>query len=239
LVRQDVIRDYWARPEKTVVMPIGNYDGVFPVACSRSETLVRLGLPEESKTLLCFGMVRPYKGLELALDALRLLGGAYQLIIAGLPLDQRYGEELRARAADQPNVRLVLERVERQRLADLIGAADCVLLPYRRITGSAALLTSLTLGRGVVASDLPFFREILAGETQAGVLFTPGDPKELARAIEEFFGTSAEIRHNAARRLADRYNWDHMVRPVVDWLERTFPGRVRDSKVAAGHFPGK
>jgi glycosyltransferase involved in cell wall biosynthesis len=96
-----------------------------------------------------------------------------------------------------------------------------------------------TIGRGVVASDLPFFRDVLAAETQAGVLFPPGDPRKLAQAIEEFFGTSTGLRHKAARRIADRYDWGHTIRPVVDWLERTFSEKLSDSKLATGHSSGE
>src|SRR5262245_61123153 len=132
-IRREVVRDFWARPERTVVMPIGNYDGVFPAPRPRPQTLSGLGLFEAKKTLVCFGKVRPYKGLELAIDAVRHLGDEYQLIVAGFSPESVYGEELRERARDLPNVRLILELVDKQRLADLIHAADCVLMPYRRI----------------------------------------------------------------------------------------------------------
>jgi glycosyltransferase involved in cell wall biosynthesis len=232
--RRDVLRRYWVRPERTVTMPMGNYDGVFPPAVSRSRTLSDLGLPQDRKTLVCFGLIRPYKGFDLALDALRVLDNEYQLIVAGRPLEPRFGNELRERAQGMPHVRLIMERVDKQRLADFIHAADCVIMPYRRITGSGALLASLTLARGVVASDLPFFREILAQEPEAGVLSTPGDARDIARAINAFFSIAAESRHAAARRIADRYDWNLVIRPVADWLQRTFPEKVQASASAAG-----
>ena len=161
------------------------------------------------------------------MDAVRILGNEYQLIVVGAPDEPRFSNELRERAQGMPNVRLILEDVDKQRLADFIHAADCVLMPYRRITGSGALLTSLTLGRGVVASDLPFFREILTQELEAGVLCTPGDARDIARSIDVFFRIPAERRHAAARRIADRYDWNLVIRPVADWLQRTFPEKTQ------------
>jgi beta-1,4-mannosyltransferase len=231
-IRGDVIRHYWARPEKTVVMPIGNYDGVYAPPQLRSETLHELGLPETRRTLLCFGTVRPYKGLELAVEALRSLGDDYQLIIAGPPYNIAYGEELRRSVDGMANVRLILKHVEKQTLANLIHAADCVLMPYRRITGSGALLTCLTLGRGVVASDLPFFRDILSESPEAGVLATPGDARQLASAIETFFEVPIESRHAAARRIADQYAWSVTTHQVVEWIKRTFPEKVEMASCA-------
>jgi glycosyltransferase involved in cell wall biosynthesis len=117
-----------------------------------------------------------------------------------------------------PNVRVRIERLPEQALAALLGAADCVLLPYLQIFGSSALSLSLALGRGVVASDLPYFREVLALEPKAGVLAKPGDPAALARAIEEYFSEPAAVRHEAARRLGQKLAWDKIIAPIGEWF---------------------
>ena len=70
-------------------------------------------------------------------------------------------------------------------LANLLHAADCVVLPYLEIVGSGALAACLTLARGVVVSDLPYFRESLAREPDAGVFFRPGDAPGLAAAVTD------------------------------------------------------
>src|SRR5207249_1826932 len=101
---------------------------------------------------------------------------------------------------------------------DLHEAADCALLPYRWITGSAASATAFTLGRAVVATDLPFFRSELAAEPAAGVLVRPDDPDALAAGIRAFFAADVAARHTAARRLADRLAWPEVVKPVVERL---------------------
>ena len=97
-----------------------------------------------------------------------------------------------------------------------------MLLPYLQIFGSSALSLCLALGRGVVASDLPYFREVLAMEPQAGVLAKPGDPAALARAIEEFFSgppsPPSPMRHEAARRLGERLAWDKIIGPIGEWF---------------------
>lgn len=75
-----------------------------------------------------------------------------------------------------------------------------------------------TFGRGVVASDLPYFREMLAPEPEAGVTFPAGDAGALAVAVRRFFETSSEERGAASRRLADRYSWEKVVAPIARWL---------------------
>jgi len=226
------IRQLGCRPERLMVMAHGNYDGVYPVPRDRQATLAALGLEPGRPMLLCFGLARPYKGFELAIEALQQLPPTFQLVIAGSVLDPRYGELLRGKAADDPRVHLVFRELSDSELADLLEACDCVILPYRRITGSGALLSALSMARGVVASDLPYFRTTLAGEPDAGVLFRLGDPADLAAAVGRYFAEPIGNRHAAARRVADHLAWSKVVQPVGEWLQHTFPERVKAAGVS-------
>lgn len=100
------------------------------------------------------------------------------------------------------------------------GASDVVLLPYHKITGSSAFMTAMTLGRGVVASDLPYFREVLVGHEDAGRLFPAGDAASLAGAIREYLSIPAERRQSAARALARECAWDKVIGPVASALKQ-------------------
>lgn len=220
--RKEFLLRYRGKAERTVVMPIGNYDDAFPAPRAREGTLQKLGLPNV-KTLVGFGSIRQYKGFDLAIAAMRELGDGFQLIVAGQPIAPNVGDELRQKANGLANVHLLLERINDQLAADLLHAADCVVLPYRYITGSSALLSAFSLGRGVVASDLPFFRETLACEPEAGVLVSPDDVAALVSGVRRFFSGDVAARHAAARRLADRYSWSEVVRPVVERLENLWP----------------
>jgi beta-1,4-mannosyltransferase len=219
------IRRLGCRAERLMVMPLGNYDGVFPAPSERALTLSALGLVTERSTLLCFGLARPYKGFELVIEALQRLPSTYQLIVAGAALDPAYGDLLQAKAASDSRVRLILSELSDQELSTLIHASDCVILPCRRITGSAALLSAFTLARGVVASDLPYFRATSATEPDSGVLFRAGDASLLATAVKDFFAVPLSTRQLAARRVADGLSWDKVVEPVGQWLQRARPDR--------------
>lgn len=214
-IRTDFVSRYRCRAESTVVIPIGNFDGVYPAPQSREQTLSALGFDPLKRTLLCCGLLLRSKGFKLALDAVRRLGTDYQLIIAGTPKDKLYADELTAHANGMSQVRILAERISDQEVANLYEAADSVLLPYESVTGSSALLTAATLRRGVVASDLPFFQELLASHSEAGVLFPSGDVNGLVAAIEDFFSVPADHRSASARAFADRFDWCNVIRPVV------------------------
>ena len=218
--RRRLVHRYWGNPRTALVIPLGNYDGLYPAPRAPSDTSARYGLDPARRTLLAVGLVRQYKGFDTAIDAVRRLGSEYQLVVAGKVRNgwEAVAADLRARAADLPNVTLDLRHQDDQELADLHAAADCVLLPYRWVTGSGALLTSLTLGRAVVATDLPYFREALAADPLAGVLCRANEPAALAAAIRAFFATNVTARHTAARAAADRVPWVEVVKPVAERL---------------------
>jgi beta-1,4-mannosyltransferase len=226
--RQELCRRFRIDPAKVITIPMGTSYGVFPTPEGRAATLQRYDLPAACRLLLTFGDMRPRKGIEVAIDAARLLGDPYQLIVVGgIPeaTHRTWLEKVRRRGSETPNVTLHLDRVSEARLASLIHAADCVLLPYLNILASSALSASLALGRAVVASDLPFFREVLALEPAAGVLAPPGDAPALARAVTTFFTGPMEVRHAAAGRLGQRLAWSNVIAPVGEWLVSNVPAR--------------
>ena len=153
----------------------------------------RLGSPD--LLLLLFGAVRPYKGPDLAVEALALLDPSLdvKLVIAGVCWDG--GASLRAQIG-----RLGLEHaveirdrfVPHDEAALLFCAADASLLPYRSATQSAVVQQSFGYGTPVIATrvgGLP--AAVRHGED--GLLCEPGDPAAIARAIEELASRRAAL----------------------------------------------
>lgn len=211
-------RERWGPGGPTVVVPHGSYDEAYRETESPGATRRRFGVDADRTLLLCFGQIRPYKGFDLAVEALDHLDpGRFHLVVAGRPIGDE-AERLRARCRDRSGITLVPRTLTREELGNLLGAADSVLLPYRAVTTSGALLAALSAGRGVVATDLPYFREILAPEPDASVLVEPGHPRALAAGIEALAERPPPRRSHAAGRLASRYSWDVGARPLARWL---------------------
>ena len=216
--RNAFVARYPLARNKCLVLDMGNYDSVYLKTLNRDTTRKQLVTQSGRRILIACGMIRPYKGLETAVAAMQHLPAEYHLVIAGPPLIPSYVEELRAQIGNRDSVTFLPRPLDEQEFADLHEVADCVLLPYHKITGSAALLAACTLSRGVVATDLPYFRDLLALEPDAGILVPPGDPAKLAEGIQEYFTKSVEVRHAASRRIADRYPWDSVLLPLVEKL---------------------
>jgi glycosyltransferase involved in cell wall biosynthesis len=240
--RNELIDRYGVEDRKTIAIPIGTYDGVLVPTQSRNETRRQWSLPNDRRLLLCFGFQRPRKGLEIALEAMQSLGADYHLVIQASTSSSKLtrwlaGVQEQYRAL--PNVTFLHEEIDDNALANLLVAADCVILPYLEIVGSAALSACVTLGCGVVVSDLPYFRESLAADPEVGVFFPPGDAPGLADAVRSYFSVDISRRQAAARRLADRLRWSDLVTPIGEWLRancanETFDLRGAEADVRRG-----
>lgn len=222
---RDVRHEYRPRGQ-VIVMPIGDPAAVHPPARPRAEVLTGLTLDPGRPVVSCVGRLREYKGLDLACAAVQRLAGRVQLIVGG-PRHADYDiDRLRDDVARTPGGVLIDRPLSDQEFADITAASDAVLLPYRAITGSSALLAALGFGRGVVVSDLPYFREILSGEPDAGLVVRGWSADDWAQAIDDYLARPADARTAAARRVAARYSWDRCVDPLVAALNVAAPAEA-------------
>jgi glycosyltransferase involved in cell wall biosynthesis len=208
------------RPRGRVIfMPMGALGAAYPAPRPAAEVIGDLGLDPRLPMVSCIGRLREYKGLDLACATAERLAGRVQTVIGGLPhsgFDVRF---LRQAAESIPGLRLIERALTDQEVADITAASDATLLPYRRITGSAALLMALGLGRGGLTSDLPYFREILAGEPDAGVVVPSRDAAVWAEHVLAYLAKPPEARERAALRLANQYSWDRCVEALVGAID--------------------
>ena len=162
----------------------------------------------EGPVVLFFGLLRPYKGIDVLLEAFREVEGA-ELWIVGMP--RMPVEPLReaARRA-RGTVRFVTRFVTDPEIPAYFRRADVVVLPYRDIDQSGVLYTALAFGKPMVLSAAGGFTELVERHG-AGRLVPPGDPAALGSALEELLGDERarrELADAAARAAAGPYSWD-------------------------------
>ncbi len=169
----------------------------------------------EGPVILCFGLLRPYKGIEVLLDAFRQVEGA-ELWIVGNP--RMEVEPLRVLAAAAPGrTRFVTRFVDDAEIPAIFRRADLVVLPYLDAEHSGVLYTALAFGKPLLLSAVGGFPEVAA--TGAARLVPPGDAAELAAALVELVGDEAaraELAAAAARAAAGPYSWDETARLTLD-----------------------
>jgi glycosyltransferase involved in cell wall biosynthesis len=168
----------------------------------------------EGPVILFFGLLRPYKGVDILLEAFRQVEGA-ELWIAGNP--RMEVEPLRRLAAEAPGrVRFLTRFVEDAEIPAIMRRADVVVLPYRDAEHSGVLYASLAFGKPLVLSAVGGFPEV--AEQGAARLVPPEDPVALARALGELVGDVAarsELGRAAEAAAAGPYSWDEAARQTL------------------------
>ena len=191
--------------ERIHVIPPGAFDyltrlpGEKPLAPELAEV--------EGPVVLFFGLLRPYKGVEVLIEAFQNIEGA-ELWIVGMP--RMPLEPLRELAESvRGRVRFVPRFVDDAEIPALFRRADIVALPYREIDQSGVLYTALAFGKPIVLSAVGGFAEIAAQGAARAV--RANAPVELAAAIQELLdddGQRAALARAAAQAAAGPYSWD-------------------------------
>jgi glycosyltransferase involved in cell wall biosynthesis len=204
--RRRLVEELAVDPGKVRVIHHGAFDFLTraPEAPLPPELSPGLG---ERPVVLFFGLLRPYKGIEVLLQAWDSVASDGELWIVGRPrmdLD-------RLRSLAPSGVRWVPRYVSDAELVASFRRADVVVLPYLRTDRfdfSGVLATALAFGKAVVVSDVGGFSEV--AQSGAARLVTPGDPDTLAAALSSLLSDPEERRRLArgAREAAEGpYSW--------------------------------
>ena len=206
-------------PAKVRVIPHGAFDYLTKLPEEKP-------LPPELEgaqgpVILCFGLLRPYKGIENLIEAYGQIAGSggsrdAELWIVGNPrLDVA---PLRDLAAATPGrVRFVTRFVDDAEIPAIFRRADLVVLPYLDAEHSGVLYTGLAFGKPLVLSAVGGFPEV--AETGAARLVPPGYTAALASTLAELTADDAaraEMAAAATRAAAGPHSWGEAARLTLD-----------------------
>ena len=214
--RDELSESFGVVGEHVAVAPMGLFS-LPDSGLTRSQARTKVGLASEDRVLLCFGHIERYKGVDVALEAAQQLHSSdtrYILLIVGSGAsDPKFLQELVTRV-DGGLGRVVLRIgfLANHELEPYFKAADCALLPYRRISQSGIPSTALHFGLPLIANDVGGLSEMVDVGT-TGVLYGPSDePNALADAVTRYFaaplsdGTS-ESRRRIRMAALDTLSW--------------------------------
>ena len=178
---------------------------------SRDEAGARVGRPS-GPIVLFQGLIRPYKGLDLLLEAWpSVLEGnpSATLFVVGKIVDDPAASELHRRAKAE-RIEVVDRYVTVDEMLDYYAVADVVVFPYRRISQSGALMTAAGLGRPTVVTPIEGFREQVR-ELRSAVVAEAVTGPAIAEALSTSLSRHEEL---AAAAEADR---DAIARSPLGW----------------------
>jgi glycosyltransferase involved in cell wall biosynthesis len=188
----------------------------------------QFGIPKGKITFLFYGLIRKYKGLEVFLDALELLpeSSPIALLIAGEPWTGKRELENRLNKLSKKFwIQSKLEWISEEETRIWFSAADAVVLPYLRATGS-----------GVAAQAFAFQKPILTTRTGSlghlvksgvnGLVCKPGSPEELDKNIKRFLNPKMRERLNLGMRNVLPESWEDYVESLVSLAENSVEEKV-------------
>ena len=218
-MRSELVSDFRIPKGKVSVIPFGINNTVPNTVLSTEEAKQQIGVNRSDKTLLFFGNIAPYKGLEYLISAFSALLAKdpnYRLIIVGRPKgSQDYWKQIQQAIAPGRIRDRIIERIEYipdELTALYFKAADVLVLPYTHVFQSGVLFLAYSFGLPAIVADVGTLREeIIEGET--GFVFKPRDSVDLARKVEDYFNSELfgdlETRRTQIRKYAnERYSWD-------------------------------
>ena len=170
----------------------------------------RLGLSMDDKIILFFGFVRPYKGLDLLLEAMafpQLRKQNIHLLVAG----EFYGDETSYRNQVKElglsgNVTFYSSYIAKEDVKNFFCSADLIVQPYKNATQSGITQIAYHFERPMLVTDVGGLSEIVSDGRVGYVV--PARPSEIAERINEFYVLGKEDEFSRAASVEkQRFSW--------------------------------
>jgi len=208
---------------RITVLPNGADPTVFTPAANST---IRSAVAPGGGIVIGFvGILRPWHGVDLFLDAFALLLGRGHDVRALLVGDGPMEDTLRRVATSRGIADRVTftGRVPHARVRDHIAAMDIAVSPRATFYASPMkILEYMAMAKPVVAPAMDNIRDLI-DDGRTGMLFTPDAPDDLVRRLEELIVSAqrrAAIGAAARRRIEESLNWGQNARIVTGVAER-------------------
>ena len=229
--RSELKKEYKIKEAKITTIPFGlnNTNPDSELDSYKAKEL--LNLRKNDVILLFFGNIAPYKGLDILIDALRIVvEQKYQvkLIIAGsIKNSEKDWNLIEKRITEYGLEKFVMKRIEYipdNEVEIYFKAADVLVLPYRFIYQSGPLFVAYNFGLPVIATDVGCFKDdIVVGET--GYVSQGVESYSLAEAIIKFINSELLRNLNCKRSeikkyAKQKYAWDSIADTIIKTYEK-------------------
>lgn len=195
---------------KRVALPMFS---LFKDRIPKQDARKKLGINDE-KVILFFGYIRPYKGLHVLIDAMKIL--KQKMNVRLLVCGEFYGDEEKYRAhikeaGIEETTTVISDYVPNENVHLYFSTADIVVQPYVSATQSAIAQIAYFFSSPIIATNVGALPEVVIHE-KSGLIVPPNDPQALADAIMRYYNEDLEMKLMAgAKEERKKYSWDAMV----------------------------
>ena len=183
-------------------------------------TLLMSLLPSpKKKTVLFFGLIRAYKGLDLLLEAMgdaRIKEMKVKLLVAGeFYEDKKMYTDIIEKNNLQNNVILYDAFIPNEDVKNYFSAADLLALPYRNATQSGVTQVAFHFEKPVIVTNVGGLSEIISHNKCGYVV--ESNSKAIADAMVDYFSNRREAAMSEAmKEEKKKYDWSIFSNEIVN-----------------------
>lgn len=186
---------------------------------NKADSTKTLGLSSNKKTLLFFGLIREYKGLDLLIEAMNLLDDSYQLVIAGESYEKfdKYTKLIEQSSAKE-RIYVFNQYIPDEQVALYFSVADCLILPYRSATQSGVVATAIQMQVPMVATNVGAIG-LAIQKANIGIVVNEVNPQSIAKGIQDFYSSNTDYSLNLSLE-KKRLSFNSFARSAQNYFEK-------------------
>jgi glycosyltransferase involved in cell wall biosynthesis len=206
------------KPAKLVQHPLyDNFGEIIP----KTEAREKLKLKPDELIILFFGFIRRYKGLDILLDAMKILKENPKSQISNLKLlvagefyedEKPYVEQIN-RLGINDEVILRTDFIPDSEVKYYLCAADAVIQPYRNATQSGVTPLAYYFEKPMIVTNVGGLPSLVPNE-KAGLVTEPTG-QSIANAILRFYQLGEDYFLPHLRSEKQKYSWSNLVKAIT------------------------
>lgn len=181
-----------------------------------------LGLDPKKRTLLFFGFIRDYKGLDILLESFAELGDNYQLVIAG----ESYGsfdkyDKMIEKLPNPGAVKVFNRYISDAEVPVFFSAADVCVLPYKTATQSGITAMSYHFDVPVIVTPAGGLAQAVEGPG-TGLVAGSTDACSLKQSIRKFFTMDKDVFVKNIEKIKEELSWEGFAQDLMAFVNNNF-----------------
>lgn len=213
--RNEIMAHCGIPPEKISVQPHGDYEALFSRYGRNDDLANNVRQKAGDRKIIAFlGHIRPYKGLEVFVDAFQLIKQRIPdsfFLVTGSVLvgDKKNWEEKLAESCKPDDLWADIRFVPVEDIKAYLSVIDVLVQPYISASQSGNTVMAYAAGVPVISTDVGGLGE-MTEDGKTGYVIAPGDPEAIADALSKCFGGDnyEKMSRNARRAAAEQFNWE-------------------------------
>ena len=219
-VLQDLHQFAKGKPAQFIPHPL--YDN-FGEKINKEEAREKLNIDTDDRVVLFFGFIRKYKGLDILLQAMKLLKQIpsvqnIKLLIAGeFYEDAANYSELLNDVAIKDKLIIHTEFIPDSMVKYYLCAADCVVQPYRNATQSGVTPLAYHFEIPMIVTNVGGLPSLVP-DKKVGLVAEP-NAESIAEKVKEYFDLGEDFFLPHLREEKKKYSWDNIVKAITEILQ--------------------